>query len=194
MSTTHAQLSTLHLLTLEDAPEGSRAILESTKAQLGTVPNMYAEMAHSPGLLNTYRFGYDAFRSGSGFDKTEQEIVLLAISRFHECTYCVAAHSVIADRNKVPTEVTDSIRAGEAIPDAKLQALNAFTTAMLSTRGRPSVQDLQQFIAAGYNEKFVMEIILAIAVKTISNYTNHLFDTPLDAGFLHRAWAPESKS
>jgi uncharacterized peroxidase-related enzyme len=187
-------LSTLHLLSSEEAPEGSRAILESTEAQLGMVPNLYAEMAHSPGLLNTYRSGYDAFRSSSGFDKTEQEVVLLAISRFHECTYCVAVHSVVADRNKVPTEVTDSIRAGQAIPDAKLQALNAFTTCMVSTRGRPSVQDLQQFIAAGYSEKYVLEIILAIAVKTISNYTNHVFNTPLDTGFSHRAWTPESKS
>jgi uncharacterized peroxidase-related enzyme len=191
MSTTHAQLSTLHLLTSEDAPEGSRSILDSTKAQLGMVPNLYAEMAHSPGLLNTYRSGYDAFRSGSGFDKIEQEIVLLAISRFHECTYCVAVHSVVADRNKVPTEITDSIRAGQAIPDTKLQALNSFTTTMLSTRGRPLAQDLQQFVAAGYSEGQVLEIILAIAVKTISNYTNHVFNTPLDAGFLHRAWAPE---
>jgi uncharacterized peroxidase-related enzyme len=193
MTNTHAQLSTLHLLTLENSPEGSRAILESTMAQLGTVPNLYAEMAHSPGLLNTYRSGYDAFRSGSGFDKTEQEVVLLAISRFHECTYCVAVHSVVADRNKVPTEITDSIRMGKAIADTKLQALNSFTTTMLLTRGRPSVQDLQQFVSAGYSEKYVLEIILAI-VKTISNYTNHVFNTPLDAGFLHRAWAPEEIS
>jgi uncharacterized peroxidase-related enzyme len=194
MSTTHAQLSNLHLLTPEDAPEGSRAILESTKAQLGMLPNLYAEMAHSPGLLNIYRAGYDAFRNGSGFDKTEQEVVLLAISRFHKCAYCVAVHSVVADRNKVPTEITDAIRMGQAIPDAKLQALNSFTTAMLSTRGRPLAQDLQQFITAGYSEGQVLEIILAIAVKTISNYTNHVFNTPLDAGFLRRAWTPESKS
>ena len=190
LSTMPAQLSTLHLLTSEDAPEGSRSILESTKAQRGMVPNLYAEMAHSPGLLNTYLSGSAAFRSGSGFDKIGQDIVLLAISRFHECTYCVAVHSVLADRNKVPTEITDSIRAGQAIPDAKLQALNSFTTTMVSTRGRPSAQVLQQFISAGYSEGQVLEIILAIAVKTISNYTNHVFNTPLDAGFLHRAWTP----
>lgn len=188
MSDAHAHLHTLQILTPEEAPEGSRSILDSTKVQMGMVPNMYAEMAHSPGLFSTYRSGYDAFRSGSGFDKTEQEIVFLAISRFNECTYCVAVHSIVADRNKVPTEVTDAIRTGRAIPDAKLQTLNAFTIAMVSTRGRPSVQDLQEFVSAGYEEKFVLEIILAIAVKTISNYTNHLFDTPLDSNFSHRQW------
>jgi uncharacterized peroxidase-related enzyme len=190
MNVEHGHLTTLNLLTSDTAPVGSRAILESTAAQLGMVPNLYAEMAHSPGLFSTYRLGYDSFRGDSGFNKTEQEIVLLAISRFHECTYCVAVHSVVADRNKVPVEVTDAIRLGQPIPDPKLQALNAFTTAMVATRGRPSSLDLEQFIAAGYSEKKVLEIILAIAVKTISNYTNHIFDTPLDAGFSHRAWSP----
>ncbi|HUW79094.1 MAG TPA: carboxymuconolactone decarboxylase family protein [Candidatus Nanopelagicaceae bacterium] len=190
MNVEHGHLTTLNLLTTDTAPVGSRAILESTEAKLGMVPNLYAEMAHSPGLFGTYRLGYDSFRGDSGFDATEQEIVLLAISRFHVCTYCVAVHSVVADRNKVPVEFTDAIRSGKPIPDPKLQVLNAFTTAMLATRGRPSSFDLEQFVAAGYSEKKVLEIILAIAVKTISNYTNHVFDTPLDAGFSHRAWTP----
>ena len=190
MNARQAHLTTLNMLTPDTAPAASQAILETTKAQLGMVPNLYAEMAHSPGLINTYRLGYDSFRSESGFNKTEQEIVLLAISRFHECTYCVAVHSVIADRNKIPVEITEAIRLGNAIPDARLQALNGFTTTMLATRGRPSPLNLEQFLAAGYSEKLVLEIILAIAVKTISNYTNHIFDTPLDEGFSHRAWTP----
>jgi alkylhydroperoxidase family enzyme len=61
---------------------------------------------------------------------------------------------------------------------------------MLITRGRPSAHDLEQFLTAGYTELFVLEIILAIAVKTISNYSNHLFDTPLDEVFSHRIWTP----
>jgi AhpD family alkylhydroperoxidase len=190
MNVEHGHLTTLNLLTTDTAPVGSRAILESTVAQLGMVPNLYAEMAHSPGLFSTYRLGYDQFRGDSGFDKIEQEIVLLAISRFHECKYCVAVHSVVADRNNVPVEVTDAIRLGQPIPDPKLEALNKFTTTMLITRGRPSADDLEQFLTAGYTELFVLEIILAIAVKTISNYTNHLFDTPLDEVFSHRIWAP----
>ena len=186
--TTHAHLTTLGLLTPADAPEGSREILEAAKAQLRMVPNMYAAMAHSPGLLGTYRFGYDEFRRRSGFNPAEQEVVLLAISRFNGCTYCVGAHSAIADQNKVPTEVTDAVRAGEPIGDAKLQALNHFTTSMVATGGRPAEEELEAFLAAGYAERQVLEIILAIAVKTLSNYSNHLFDTPLDEAFAYRAW------
>ena len=186
--TTHAHLTTLGLLTPADAPEGSRELLDSAKAQLGMVPNMYAEMANSPGLLGTYRFGYDEFRRHSGFNPAEQEVVFLAISRFNGCAYCMGAHSVIADGNKVPTEVTDAVRAGEPIGDDKLQELNHFTTSMVATRGRPPEEELEAFLAAGYAERQVLEIILAIAVKTLSNYSNHLFDTPLDEAFTRRAW------
>jgi alkylhydroperoxidase family enzyme len=102
----------------------------------------------------------------------------------------MGAHSAIADGNKVPTEVTDAVRAGEPIGDARLQALNVFTTTMVATRGRPSDVELKEFLAVGYTENQVLEIILAIAVKTLSNYSNHLFDTPLDKAFARRAWSP----
>jgi AhpD family alkylhydroperoxidase len=188
----HATLGTLELLTVEQAPDGSRELLQAAKAQLGRVPNLYAAMAHSPGLLGTYRFGADQFRSGSGFTPIEQEVILLSISRFHGCTYCVAVHSTTADRSKVPTEVVDAIRDGKPVQDPSLGPLHEFTTAMVASRGRPEPGDLAAFLAAGYTEQQVLGVILAIAVKTISNYTNHVFDTPLDQAFARRAWSPQA--
>jgi uncharacterized peroxidase-related enzyme len=188
--TEHAILGTLGLLTVDQAPDGSRELLEAAKAQLGRVPNLYAVMAHSPELLSTYRYGYDQFRAGSGFTPVEQEVILLSLSRFHGCTYCVAAHSMAADRSRVPTEVTDAIRDGKPVDDPRLGALHEFTTTMVATRGYPEPDDLAAFLAAGYTEQQVLGVILAIAVKTISNYTNHLFDTPLDEFLARRAWTP----
>lgn len=186
-----ARLETLGMLTEDDAPAGSREILSSTRARMGMVPNMWAEMANSPGLLRTYVAGYNDFRTRSGFDPVEQEVVFLTISRFHECSYCVAAHSAVADRSKVPTEVTEAIRSGEPIPDDRMRALADFTTTMVASRGRPAPEELKQFLAAGYTERQALEIILAIGVKTISNYTNHLFGTPIDAVWAHREWRTE---
>jgi len=188
--TSIAKLETVVAVDVESAPAGSKEILQASLVQLGRIPNMYAFMANSPGLLKTYRLGYDAFRSESGFNKTEQEVVLLAISRFHECTYCVAVHSAIADMNRVDSEVTDAIRNGDSIKDEKLESLRVFTTVMLTTRGRPQPKELSRLLASGFTELQVLEIILAIAVKTISNYSNHLFDTPLDPGFSAREWHP----
>jgi uncharacterized peroxidase-related enzyme len=163
--------------------------LEEARNKLGFIPNMYSVMANSPGLLDTYIHGYNRFRESSGFTPAEQEVVLLAISRENGCTYCVAAHSFIADKmSGVPAEITDAIRDGRLISDPKLAALHDFTRTMVLRRGLPSKADVSEFLAAGYNERQILEIVLAISVKTLSNYANHLFHTPLDTMFASRAW------
>ncbi|MGE3957387.1 MAG: carboxymuconolactone decarboxylase family protein [Vicinamibacterales bacterium] len=185
--------TSLPLLTAEQAAPGAASILAQTQAQLGFVPNMYGAMAQVPGLLETYVDGYQRFRTSGGFTPVEQEVIFLVISRFNGCHYCVAAHSVVADlMSKVPVEVTNAIREGSPVPDQRLAALEAFTRHMLESRGTPSRDAAERFFAAGYQERQILALVLAIAVKTISNYTNHLFQTPVDAMFAPRAWAPES--
>lgn len=180
---------TLSPQTLPSAEPKAKTLLEKAKAQLGFVPNMYGGMANSPGLLETYMDGYDRFRVESGFTPAEQEVVFLTISRTNGCEYCVAAHSLIADQmSKVPASVTEAIRDARPVPDVKLGALSAFTETLVTTRGLPSRAQVAAFLAAGYQERQVLEIILAIAVKTLSNYSNHLFHTPLDAMFAKREW------
>lgn len=180
---------TLAPKTLDDADAEARAVLEKAKAQVGFIPNMYARMANSPGLLATYLDGYARFRQQSGFTPVEQEVALLTISRENGCEYCVSAHSVLADNlSKVPAAVTDAIRDDGPIPDAKLAALSRFARAMVVERGLPSRAEVDGFLSAGYSERQILEIVLAIAVKTLSNYSNHLFHTPLDEVFAARAW------
>ena len=166
-----------------------KTVLEKALKQVGFIPNMYGYMANVPGMLDTYLFGYDQFRTESGFSSVEQEVVFLTVSRANGCHYCVAAHSFIADKmSKVPDEVTNAIRNGQVIPDAKLQVLSKFTLVMLDTKGRPDQDDVAVFLAAGYSEQHVLDILLAISVKTLSNYANHLFNTPLDDMFKSREW------
>lgn len=179
----------LPLREIREVDDEAKTILESTKKQLGILPNMYAYMANSTGLLSTYKHGYDYFRKNSGFTKAEQEVVFLTISYENECIYCVAAHSFVADMmSKVPLDVTDAIRNGEIIKDHKLRVLSEFTAIMVNKRGKPEQEDVERFLEAGYTEKQVLEIILAISVKTISNYTNHVFHTPVDLMMQSREW------
>lgn len=186
----HAEYKiTLPAVNLDQAEPLATARMEDTLAKLGFVPNMYAVMANSPGLLDTYIHGYNRFRELSGFTPVEQEVVLLSISRENGCAYCVAAHSFLADQaSGVPAVVTDAIRAGSPIPDARLAALHDFTRVMVASRGLPTAGDVQAFLNAGFSERHMLEIVLALAVKTLSNYTNHLFHTPLDGLFAGRAW------
>jgi alkylhydroperoxidase AhpD family core domain len=180
---------TLPTQTIETAEIAGRPLLENAKAQMGAIPNMYGNMVNSPGLLETYLCGYKLFREDGGFTPVEQEVVLLTISRTNACTYCMAAHSMIADKmSHVPAEVLAALRSGGPIPDSKLAALSTFTEVMVSERGNPSEGQLSQFKAAGYSERQVLEIILAIAVKTLSNYSNHLFHTEVDRRFQPYEW------
>jgi alkylhydroperoxidase family enzyme len=89
----------------------------------------------------------------------------------------------------VPPAVTEAIRDGQRVPDARLAALHDFTRTMVAKRGLPGTADVNAFLVAGYSERQILEIVLAIAVKTLSNYANHLFHTPVDGVFADRVWA-----
>ncbi len=174
----------LAAVTDETVTGEAKEIIESTKAQLGFVPNMYRTMANSQGYLSTYIHGYKAFRESSGFTAQEQELIFLVISRENGCDYCTAAHSMIADKvAKFESDQLAAIRAGQVLADEKLQALSTFTSRVLESRGLISKAEAAAFLEVGYSEKQILEIILAISVKTLSNYSNHIFHTDLDAAF-----------
>lgn len=174
---------------LATANEEQRALLENAQRELKMIPNMYKVMANMPGLLDTYRHGYSFIRKESGFTPAEQEVIFLTISAENNCTYCMGAHSFLADMiSKVPVNVTDAIRDNTEIPHEKLRALSTFTSIMINKRGNPSLENVAQFFKEGYTEHHILSIILAIAVKTISNYTNHVFNTELDTPFKAREW------
>jgi uncharacterized peroxidase-related enzyme len=180
---------TLEKKSRDNAEPRAKAALETGQKGLGFIPNMYANMANSPGALETYGVGYNFFRSDSGFAPAEQEVVFLTISHENGCEYCMAAHSMVGEKmSRVPAPVLGALRAGLPLPDAKLQALSVFTRVMVASRGKPSRQDLQAFLTAGFSERQVLEIILAIAVKTISNYSNHVFHTDVDPVFAAYRW------
>jgi uncharacterized peroxidase-related enzyme len=167
-------------------------ILAKAKAAVGFIPNMYAGMVNSPGLLETYLDGYARFRQSGRFTPQEQETVFLVLSRENGCTYCVTAHSMLAAKKSgVPENVLNAIRSGGEIPDRKLAALARFTAHMHDTRGRPTKAEVAAFKAAGYGDEHIYEIILAQAVKTLSNYANHIQHTKVDDMFASFALEPE---
>ena len=175
--------------TTQTAGDGARPMLEAAEARLGFVPNMYKGMAIAPGVLDTYMHGYELFRQNSGFTPPEQEVIFLTISRCNGCEYCVWAHSMLAENvSTVPGPTLEAIREGQSIPDSRLAALSRFTQVMFETRGRPGDADVQAFMDAGFAEEHIMQIILALAVKTLSNYSNHVTRPALDEAFSAHAW------
>lgn len=164
-------------------------LFEATKKSLGFIPNMYVKMGANTALLDAYTYAYNSFRANSGFSPAEQEVVFLSVAYENNCEYCVAAHSFVGDMmTKVPAEVTNAIREGKQVPDVKLAALSKLTRSLTSNRGNVSQEEIDDFLAAGYSEAHVLGIIAGIAVKTMSNYSNHNTDPELDAAFAGRVW------
>lgn len=178
---------TIH--TPEDAPEGSRAGLEGAKQKMGMVPNLLGVLAGAPAALSSYQALAAAFGSSS-FSPTEQQVVLIATSVENDCRYCVAAHTTMSKGARVADDVLDSLRSDVPIADAKLEALRQFTLAAVRKKGWLDAADLEAFTAAGYGPNQVLEVITGVALKTLTNYVNHVAETPLDAPFQAQAWEP----
>ena len=173
--------------TAESAPPASARQLESIQKNLGFIPNLAGVLAEAPAALESY-FSLGALFDKTSLSRTERQVVLLAVSRQNRCEYCMAAHTVIARMQSVPDSVVEAIRNGGRIEDAKLEALRCFTTATVRKRGVLDKEDLEAFFNAGYSRAHVLEVIVGVAMKTISNYTNHIAATPLDDAFASAAW------
>lgn len=173
--------------TLTDAPAASKPILEAVKGAFGFVPNLQANMAESPELLAGYSQLWDLF-SKSTLTAHEQQVVYLTSNFENNCHYCMAGHSTLATMIHMDAAVIAALRAGTALPDARLEALHVFTTLVVRDRGFVSDANIAVFLAAGFTRQNVLEVVLGVATKVMSNYTNHLVHTQLDAFMQGNEW------
>jgi len=169
------------------APEASKELLARSKKNNGMIPGLHATMAEAPGLLEGYQHLHQLFLDSS-FDKDELTVVWQTVNVEHACHYCVPAHTGIARAMKVDDAITDALRDGSPLPSERLEALRTFTLAMVRERGNVDEDALQAFIDAGFDKRQVLEVILGISQKVMSNYTNHVAQTPVDAPFRKYAW------
>lgn len=183
---------TYKLHTEETAPEGSKEILGQVKQKYSFIPNAFGVMAEAPAVIKSYGALAQLFGETS-FTDTERQIVLLATSFANGCDYCMAAHSAVAQMQKVSSDVIDALRNNTPIADRKLEALRRFSLEVTEKRGYPSEMSLRDFFAQGYTQAQVLEVVLGISFKTLSNYTNHLAKTPLDEAFKKTEWQNPAK-
>ena len=172
--------------TVDTAPEAAKETLANAQKAFGFLPNLLGVMAEAPALVKAYTTLARIFDETS-FSPTERQVVLLTASYENGCDYCIAAHSVISGMQKVPSDVVQAIRDGKPIAERKLEALRQFTAAVVASRGWPSEADTKAFLNLGYTRQQILEVVLGIGLKTLSNYTNHNTETPLDAAFAKAA-------
>lgn len=173
----------LNPLTIETAPEGSKETLSQIQRGYGFVPNLMATFAHSPAVLNGY-LSMDAAWDKSSLSARERQIILLVTSVQNHCHYCKAAHStILKNMMKVDSETVTALRENRTLTDPRMNALVKFTQEAVNERGYVSENTKSNFLNNGFSEIQMMEVIIGVALKTVSNYIDHINPVEIDNGF-----------
>lgn len=170
-------MSQFNVPTREEVSTNNQQIFDSLKSKLGFVPNLYAYYAKSETALPDYL----AFQNRkSSLKAKEREVVNLIVSQINNCKYCLSAHTVIGKMNGFTDEQILEIRTGFTSFDSKLNALATTTKAIANNKGEISDTQKESFFAAGYTEENLIDLVVVIGDKTISNYIHNLAGFEID--------------
>ncbi len=182
-------MSSFTIHTVESAPAAAKETLEAAQKKFGFLPNLLGELAGAPAALKAYVL-LNELVSQTSLSPVAQQVVLVSASMVNDCRYCVSAHTAGLKMAGFADDQIEALRAGRPLADAKLDALRVFTMIVVDQRGVIDGTDLQRFVDAGYAREQAFEVLVGVAMKTLSNYTNHIAATPLDAPLQAFAWEP----
>ncbi len=170
-------MSTINVLKREEVSSANQAIYDNLEKALGFVPNLYATYAHSENALGNY---LNFANAKTSLKAKEKEVVNLAVSQVNNCLYCLSAHTAIGKMNGFTDEQILELRAGKASFDQKLDALARLAKNITENRGATDAQVLDNFFAAGWTKENLIDTIVLVGDKTISNYINNTTEIPVD--------------
>jgi uncharacterized peroxidase-related enzyme len=170
-------MTTINVPTREEVSPTNQAIFDNLKKGLGMVPNLYATFAHSETALATYMAFQNAKSSVSG---KAREVVNLVVSQVNECQYCLAAHTMLGKMSGFTDAQVLEIRHGHASFDTKFDALARLTKGVTQSRGHIDQALVEAFFAAGWTKENLVDVIVLIGDKTVSNYLHSTTKIPVD--------------
>jgi uncharacterized peroxidase-related enzyme len=163
--------------TRNDVSGQNQQLFDGLQKGLGFVPNLYATFA----LSNTALADYLALQNRkSSLRAKESEVINLVVSQVNSCEYCLSAHTVLGKMNGFTDDQILEIRTGELSFDAKLNALAAFTKDVTLNRGKTDGVSTDQLLAAGYTNENLIDILVVIGDKIISNFLFGVTNIPID--------------
>ena len=157
----------------------NQAIFDNLQKGLGFVPNLYATFGLSENGLGAY-MAFQQSHNKSVFKAKEREAINLAVSQANNCVYCLAAHTALGKMNGFTDEQILQLRAGYADFDPKLDALVKLAKDITETKGHPSAERIDGFMAAGYAQNDIVDLVLLVGDKIISNYLHSITQIPVD--------------
>jgi uncharacterized peroxidase-related enzyme len=163
--------------TRDQVSADNQTIFDNLKKMLSFVPNLYATFAHSATALPTYLALQNAKASLSA---KQREIVNLVVSQVNDCEYCLAAHTAVGKMVGFTDAQILEIRHGRASFDPKLDALAKFVREVAEMRGKVPAAATEAFLEAGWTEGAVVDVVMAVGDKIISNYLHGVTRIPVD--------------
>jgi uncharacterized peroxidase-related enzyme len=160
-----------------DVTPENQAIFDNLNGMLKFVPNLYATFAHSQTALGTYLALQNA---KSSLNAKQREIVNLVVSQVNECEYCLAAHTAVGKIVGFTDAQILEIRSGRATFDSKLDALARFVREVAEKRAHVSSASTEAFLEHGWTEGNLVDVMMAIGDKIISNYLHSVTKIPVD--------------
>ena len=170
-------MGTFNVPKREEVTESNQIIFDNLKNSLGFVPNLYATYAYSESALSSYLALSGA---NTSLNAKQKEVVNLAVSQVNECLYCLAAHTAIGKMNGFNEAEILELRAGNASFDNKLDALARLAKNMTENRGGTDADIVTNFFNAGWTKENLVDTIVLVGDKTISNYLHKTTNVPVD--------------
>jgi AhpD family alkylhydroperoxidase len=155
----------------------NQALFDTLKKGLGMVPNLYATLALSEHALGNYLALQNAKSSIAG---KAREVINLVVSQVNSCQYCLSAHTVIGGMVGFTPEQIIEVRRGGAAFDTKLDALAKLVKNIATERGHADPARVQAFFDAGWTRENLVDAIVAIGDKTVTNYLHGTTKVPVD--------------
>ena len=157
----------------------NQAIFDNLQKGLGFVPNLYATFGLSDNGLGAY-MAFQQSQAKGVFKAKEREAINLVVSQVNNCVYCLAAHTALGKMNGFTDDQILQLRNGHADFDPKLDALVKLARAITETKGHPGSGLVDTFLAAGYAQKDIVDLLLLVGDKIISNYLHAITQIPVD--------------
>ena len=170
-------MKTITVPTKDQVSPANQALFDNLNKAIGSVPNLFAVFAHSENALGTYLALSGAKTS---LRAKEKEVVNLIVSQVNACDYCLAAHTAIAKLQGFTDDQIIEIRRGAISFDSKLDALVKVAKSIAENKGHADEQLVANFYAAGYNEGSLIDVVIVVGDKTITNYIYALTGVPVD--------------
>lgn len=157
----------------ENTSGSTKELLAGIQKGYGFFPNLFGYMAEAPTTVEAY-LALNALVSKTSLTPAQQQVALLAVSVENDCEFCTVAHRAMGKMKNASPQTLNAVSSHSTINDPQDSALVVFAQTVTKNRGRPSEAEVQAFLNAGFNKKQILEVILIVTIKTLSNYINHL--------------------